>query len=101
VISAPTGTINLANVNTSATSGGTGGTVYVTAGQTITAGSATADAGGLKGISASGNNIITSTLNLPFIVGTALVVIAAATTASLAPALKSRRLSPVEVIRGG
>jgi len=57
--------------------------------------------GFLKGISASGNNIITSTLNLPFIVGTALVVIAAATTASLAPALKSRRLSPVEVIRNG
>ena len=57
--------------------------------------------GFLKGISASGNNIITSTLNLPFIVGSALVVIAAATLASLSPALKSRRLSPVEVIRGG
>jgi lipoprotein-releasing system permease protein len=57
--------------------------------------------GFLKGISASGNNIITSSLNLPFIVGSALVVIAAATLASLSPAIKSRRLSPVEVIRGG
>lgn len=57
--------------------------------------------GFLKALEASGDNIITSSLNLPFIVGSALVVIAAATLASLSPAIKSRRLSPVEVIRGG
>jgi lipoprotein-releasing system permease protein len=57
--------------------------------------------GFLKALEASGDSIITSTLNVPFIVGSALVVVAAATLASAFPALKSRRLSPVEVIRGG
>ncbi len=57
--------------------------------------------GFLKALEASGDNIITSTLNVPFIVGSAVVVIAAATMASLSPAIKSRRLSPVEVIRSG
>ncbi len=57
--------------------------------------------GFLKALEASGDSIITSKLNVPFIVGSALVVIVAATLASAFPALKSRKLSPVEVIRGG
>ena len=57
--------------------------------------------GFLRALEASGDSIITSALNVPFILGSSLVVIVAATLASLLPALKSRRLSPVEVIRGG
>lgn len=57
--------------------------------------------GFLRALEASGDSIISSTLNVPFIVGSAAVVISAATLTSLVPALKSRRLTPVEVIRGG
>jgi len=57
--------------------------------------------GFLRALASQGDSIITSTLNVPFIVGSAVVVIAAATLASLSPAIKSRRLSPVEVIRSG
>jgi lipoprotein-releasing system permease protein len=57
--------------------------------------------GFLKGLEASGDTIISSELNWPFIVLSGIIAILAAIFASLSPALKSRKLDPIEVIRSG
>jgi lipoprotein-releasing system permease protein len=57
--------------------------------------------GFLKGIESSGDSIISSELNVSFILLSGLIATLAALGASLLPAAKSRRLSPIEVIRNG
>ena len=57
--------------------------------------------GFLQGISSSGDSIISSDLNYPFIALSGLIATLAALGASLLPAAKSRRLDPIEVIRNG
>jgi len=57
--------------------------------------------GFLKGISSSGDSIISSDLNVAFILASGLIATLAALGASLLPAAKSRRLDPIEVIRNG
>ena len=48
-----------------------------------------------------GSSLIELQLDLGFVVGSGVVAVLAATIASLVPARRSSRLSPVEVIRGG
>jgi lipoprotein-releasing system permease protein len=57
--------------------------------------------GFLQGISSSGDSIISSDLNYPFIAISGLIATLAALGASLLPAAKSRKLDPIEVIRNG
>jgi lipoprotein-releasing system permease protein len=57
--------------------------------------------GFLRGISSSGDSIISSDLNYTFIAASGIIAILAALGASLLPAAKSRKLDPIEVIRDG
>jgi len=57
--------------------------------------------GFISAISTSSASFLGSRYNLPFIFGSGLVAIISSVVASLLPALKSRKLDPIEVIRNG
>lgn len=55
--------------------------------------------GFVQAISSGGDSIIKSNFNFAFIIGSGIVAVLSALGASLLPALKSRKLDPIEVIR--
>ena len=57
--------------------------------------------GFIQGISASGNSFLSADFNLGFMIASAVIAILSAVGASVLPALKSRKLNPIEVIRNG
>jgi lipoprotein-releasing system permease protein len=57
--------------------------------------------GFIQAISSSGNSFLSADFNLDFMVASAIVAILSAVGASVLPALKSRKLNPIEVIRNG
>lgn len=57
--------------------------------------------GFIQAISSSGNSFLSADFNLGFMIGSAIVAILSSVGASILPALKSRKLNPIEVIRNG
>ena len=57
--------------------------------------------GFIQAITSSGNSFLTADFNLGFMVGSAIVAVVSSVGASVLPALKSRKLNPIEVIRNG
>jgi len=57
--------------------------------------------GFVQAISGSGDSIIKADFNLTFIAASGIIAVLSAVFASILPALKSRRLDPIEVIRNG
>jgi lipoprotein-releasing system permease protein len=55
--------------------------------------------GFIQAILSSGNSFITADFNIPFMVASAVVAVLSSVGASILPALKSRKLNPMEVIR--
>jgi len=55
--------------------------------------------GFVQAISSSGDSIIKPDFNIPFIIGSGAVAVLSALGASVLPALKSKKLDPIEVIR--
>ena len=55
--------------------------------------------GFIQAISSSGNNFLSADFNLGFMIGSAIIAILSSVGASIIPALKSRKLNPIEVIR--
>lgn len=57
--------------------------------------------GFINAISTSSASFLGSRYNVPFIIGSGLVAVISSVVASLLPAIKSRKLDPIEVIRNG
>jgi lipoprotein-releasing system permease protein len=57
--------------------------------------------GFIQGISSSGNSFLTADFNIGFMVASAIVAVLSSVFAAILPALKSRKLNPIEVIRNG
>jgi lipoprotein-releasing system permease protein len=57
--------------------------------------------GFIQAITSSGNSFLTADFNITFMVASAIVAILSSVGASILPALKSRKLNPIEVIRNG
>jgi lipoprotein-releasing system permease protein len=57
--------------------------------------------GFIQAISSSGNSFLSADFNIGFMIGSAIVAILSSVGASILPALKSRKLNPIEVIRNG
>jgi lipoprotein-releasing system permease protein len=57
--------------------------------------------GFIQAISSSGNSFLSADFNIEFMIASALIAILSSVGASVLPALKSRKLNPIEVIRNG
>jgi lipoprotein-releasing system permease protein len=57
--------------------------------------------GFIQGISSSGNSFLSADFNIGFMVASAIVAVLSSVGAAVLPALKSRKLNPIEVIRNG
>jgi lipoprotein-releasing system permease protein len=57
--------------------------------------------GFLAGISSSSASFLGTRINISFMIASGLIAVISSTIASLLPALKSRKLDPIEVIRNG
>jgi lipoprotein-releasing system permease protein len=57
--------------------------------------------GFVQAISESGDSIIKANFNFTFIAASGIIAVLSAVFASILPALKSRKLDPIEVIRNG
>jgi lipoprotein-releasing system permease protein len=57
--------------------------------------------GFLMGISSSSASFLGTRINVSFMIASGLIAVISSTVASLLPALKSRKLDPIEVIRNG
>lgn len=57
--------------------------------------------GFIQAISSSGNSFLSADFNIGFMVASAIIAILSSIGASVFPALKSRKLNPIEVIRNG
>jgi lipoprotein-releasing system permease protein len=57
--------------------------------------------GFIQAISSSGNSFLSADFNIEFMIASAVVAILSSVGASVLPALKSRKLNPIEVIRNG
>lgn len=55
--------------------------------------------GFIQGVTSSGNSFLTADLNIGFMVASAVVAVLSSVGAAILPALKSRKLNPIEVIR--
>ncbi len=57
--------------------------------------------GFIQAISSGGDSIISSSFDVSFLIMSGLIAVIASAVASLLPAIKSRKLDPIEVIRNG
>ncbi len=57
--------------------------------------------GFIQAISSSGNSFLSADFNLDFMIASAVIAVLSSVGASVIPALKSRKLNPIEVIRNG